>query len=159
MGRVLPFPQVAVIRGTHGTAACTKISREILSRVTRGRAIASAAAASSGTAWAVASRRAREGVTIVAARASRASERVGSGVRGKLGTNYPGTVTREEGEVSGLGRQVVQPRALDSQIRRVTANKIRPSEGRDSGIVAEGQAGLHTVVGVNSSKVAKTGKE
>ena len=69
----------------------------------RGRAIATSTAASSGTAWAIASRRARERVTIVAGRASRASERVGSGAWGEFGTDHPGAVTGEEREASGSG--------------------------------------------------------
>ena len=155
LGRVPPLPQVAVIRRAHGTAACARVSREVPIRVARGRAVATSTAASSGTTRTVASRRARVGVTIIAGRASRASERVGGGAWGQLSPDDPGAVAREERKGSGLGCQVVKTRALGDKVRGVAADEVRPCEGRNCGVVAEGQAGFHMVISVNGSEVTK----
>lgn len=82
LGRVLVFPRVTVVGGTHWASSSVEVSREIAIRVARRGAIASVTAASSGTTWSVASRRAREGITSVTGRTSRAHEQVGGWARG-----------------------------------------------------------------------------
>ena len=107
LGRVLAFPWVATVRGAHWASSSNEIGREVMIRVARRGAIASVTTASSGTTLPVASRRARERITVVTGRTGRACKRVGGWAQGQFNANDPGVVTREEGEIGGHGSQVV----------------------------------------------------
>lgn len=50
---------------------------------------------------------------------------------------------------------MVQTQALNGQVCRVTADEVRACEGRYSGIIAKGQAGLNAIGSINGGKVAE----
>ena len=117
--------RVAIVRRTHWASSGDKISGEVLVRVARRGAVASATTtASSRALWAIAMRGARERIGTIVVGSGGASEGVGDWTRGQFSPNNPGVVTREEREVSGLGHQMVQALALDREVRRVALNEV-----------------------------------